>query len=898
MKPLGPADPRRVGQYQLLAKLGAGGMGSVYLARSARGRTVAVKLVQPELARQPEFRQRFQQEVDAARRIGKRWTAPVLDCDTDADTPWVATGYVAGPSLHEVVSSGYGKLPERTLLALANGLSQSLRDIHAAGLVHRDLKPSNVLITIDGPRVIDFGIARALEQTGDGLTRTGSAVGSPGFMSPEQCRGEVVTGASDIFCLGSVLAFAATGRTPFGDVHSAMHVLMLRIVQDEKDLSDVPDGTRALIEECLAQDPAERPTLDGLLELTADGDLWGDEHADDDPWLPGSLIARLGKHAVELLDSEDPLHAPPKPMASPTPAWPPSPPMAPPVSPMAAPVSPVAAPVSPPPPTQAPPMAPPMSPPPSPAPPVSPMAAPVPPVTPPPVTPPPPAQSPPVSPVSPALSPMAGPGPWPGPAPAAGFGPPTPTPTADDTTELTAPRAPAGAEPPTDADTPQDDSRDGDGPDDDGPDDAAPVTSTPSAGTPEAAGAQTPAGRPPRMVADPRQPGMVPSEAAPRPEPATGPAAGPDPAPATPGPSAVPTVTAATPPPGVFGPPTTSGTQVVTSGPAVPPPPKPPRRTWRWILAGIGTAMLLVGGFVAIIMLGDDDRDPVAGDKPGTEQPDTDPEPAPSVPEDGGEDEPEDDSGGWGDAEDGYPDANGSIDAEYLGAWVGEVRDEDDEPIGVFRRIEIYQGYEGDIVADAWNVRTGFMCRSEAELVSFGMLLTLKAELTEEVGDYCGSVYRQQTLKARPDGTLIWSYPDDGLTAVLEPSDYAIHEDAVPAAYLGGWVDAVTQGDDSWDLTVTPGSEGAAVTSWSREDHSSYCTWEQDLIATDRSDDRMLVSPGRLTYAEPEDGCDAFSVNALLFAMTDVDTLSLSVMPDEDEWGSEYLESFEYARTG
>ncbi|QQN78276.1 serine/threonine-protein kinase [Streptomyces sp. XC 2026] len=350
MKPLGPTDPQRVGQYRLLGKLGAGGMGSVYLARSDRGRTVAVKLVQPELARQPEFRRRFQQEVESARRVGGEFTAPVLDCDTEAETPWVATGYVAGPSLHEVVTSTYGKLPERTLLILANGLVKALRDIHAAGLVHRDFKPSNIMLTIDGPRVIDFGIARALEAHGEGLTRTGAAVGSPGFMSPEQCRGELVTPASDIFCLGSVLTFAATGHTPFGDANSAMHALMLRIVQDEKNLDGVPDGIRPLIEDCLAQFPGERPGLSALLERTVDAD----EIGDDEPWLPGALIAKLGKHAVELLDSEDPLVAPPRPAMSPPPAMPSAPPSS--VNAPAAPASPPphsgppSAPVTPPPP--------------------------------------------------------------------------------------------------------------------------------------------------------------------------------------------------------------------------------------------------------------------------------------------------------------------------------------------------------------------------------------------------------------------------------------------------------------------------------------------------------------------------------------------------------------------
>jgi hypothetical protein len=320
MKPLGPQDPQTIGDYRLVGKLGEGGMGQVYVARSARGRTVALKLVLPELARQPEFRQRFRNEVDAARRTGGTWTAPVLDADLEAATPWVATGYVAGPSLHEVVASLHGPLPERSVLALANGLSRALADIHHAGLIHRDLKPSNVLVTIDGPRVIDFGIARAAGATADAtgaLTRTGSVVGSPGFMSPEQCRGEPLTPASDVFCLGSVLAFAATGRSPFGNPDSAMHVLMLRIIQDEKDLSGLSDRLRELITACSAPHPNVRPTLEQLLAYTAEGDLWhgGSGGAfrkeEPEPWLPASLIAGLGRQAVGLLDSEEPSAAPP-----------------------------------------------------------------------------------------------------------------------------------------------------------------------------------------------------------------------------------------------------------------------------------------------------------------------------------------------------------------------------------------------------------------------------------------------------------------------------------------------------------------------------------------------------------------------------------------------------------
>ncbi|MFI0978333.1 protein kinase [Streptomyces sp. NPDC021093] len=301
MEKLGPSDPQRIGAYRLLARLGAGGMGQVYLARSDRGRTVAVKLVRRELAEQEEFRSRFRQEVQAARRVGGRWTAPVLDADTEAEVPWVATGYVAGPTLQQVVSGGHGPLPERSVLVLAAGLARALKDIHAAGLIHRDLKPSNVLVTIDGPRVIDFGIARALETVTDsGLTRTGALVGSPGFMAPEQIRGDRVTAACDIFCLGSVLAFAATGRLPFGTSHSGVHALMFRIAQEPPDLTDVPESLHDLIRDCLQKPPAARPTLPQILARTGPAGTPGD------PWLPAALVAQLGIHAVQLLDLENP----------------------------------------------------------------------------------------------------------------------------------------------------------------------------------------------------------------------------------------------------------------------------------------------------------------------------------------------------------------------------------------------------------------------------------------------------------------------------------------------------------------------------------------------------------------------------------------------------------------
>ncbi|GGS85754.1 serine/threonine-protein kinase [Streptomyces chromofuscus] len=306
MERLGPGDPPRIGAYRLLARLGAGGMGHVYLARSDRGRTVAVKLVRSELAALEEFRARFRQEVRAARQVGGHWTAPVLDADTEAAVPWVATGYVAGPSLQQVVGRDHGALPERSVRILGAGLAHALKDIHAAGIVHRDLKPSNVLVTIDGPRVIDFGIARAMETVTDGgLTRTGALVGSPGFMAPEQVRGDRITPACDVFCLGSVLAYAATGTLPFGGADSGVHALMFRIAQEEPDLDGVPEGIADLVRHCLRKDPAARPTLDDILERTGAQDTVTGGRSRE-PWLPGALVAQLGRHAVQLLETEDP----------------------------------------------------------------------------------------------------------------------------------------------------------------------------------------------------------------------------------------------------------------------------------------------------------------------------------------------------------------------------------------------------------------------------------------------------------------------------------------------------------------------------------------------------------------------------------------------------------------
>ncbi|MFH8926914.1 protein kinase [Streptomyces pristinaespiralis] len=301
MQPLQGQDPDRIGGYRLLGRLGEGGMGVVYLARSPRGRTVAVKTIRAELAATPDFRLRFAKETALARQVGGEWTAAVLDADPDAELPWVATAYVAGPTLHQMVAEQHGPLPEHSVRRLASGLCRALGHIHAAGLVHRDLKPSNVMVTIEGPKVIDFGIARALDSSPtEGLTSTGVVVGSPGFMSPEQIRGERLTGASDIFSLGTVLAFAASGRLPFDAAEGRLHALMYRVVHEPPDLTGVPGPLLGLIKECLAKDPADRPTLSELRDREET------QYRSPTPWLPPAVLARLGQEAVRLLDQEDP----------------------------------------------------------------------------------------------------------------------------------------------------------------------------------------------------------------------------------------------------------------------------------------------------------------------------------------------------------------------------------------------------------------------------------------------------------------------------------------------------------------------------------------------------------------------------------------------------------------
>jgi len=258
-------DPRRIGPYRLEERLGSGGMGRVYLGRSPGGRRVAIKVIRPELAEDADFRARFAREVSAARKVSGIFTSSVVDADLNGPVPWLATSYIAGPSLADAVAAR-GPLSEVGVLRLAAGLAEGLTVIHAAGVVHRDLKPSNVLLADDGPRLIDFGISRSMETSA--LTQTGTVVGSPGFMSPEQTQGREVGPPSDIFSLGAVLTFAATGEGPFG--HGTTVALLYRVVSSPPNTAGLPGALRLLAEHCLAKDPSQRPTAAQLLAWLSD----------------------------------------------------------------------------------------------------------------------------------------------------------------------------------------------------------------------------------------------------------------------------------------------------------------------------------------------------------------------------------------------------------------------------------------------------------------------------------------------------------------------------------------------------------------------------------------------------------------------------------------------------
>ncbi|MFF0505248.1 bifunctional serine/threonine-protein kinase/ABC transporter substrate-binding protein [Streptomyces fimicarius] len=309
MDDLRPTDPARIGGHRLLGRLGAGGMGVVYLGRTDAGALAAIKVILPEHAGDDDFRARFRREAEAARRVDSPWAVPVTGADTEAERPWLATEFVPGPTLSDVVGRR-GPLPVRSVTVLGRLLARALAAVHAAGLVHRDVKPGNVLLTASGPRLIDFGIARAADATA--LTATGLIVGTPGFLPPEQASGTATgaTGADgadgaagsagDVFSLGCLLAYAATGRPPFGS--GAVDAVLYRTVHDAPDLDGIDDpGLRALLDRCLAKDPDERPAAADLDTLIAE-DVPAGASAD---WLPEDVARIIADRAAALLALPD-----------------------------------------------------------------------------------------------------------------------------------------------------------------------------------------------------------------------------------------------------------------------------------------------------------------------------------------------------------------------------------------------------------------------------------------------------------------------------------------------------------------------------------------------------------------------------------------------------------------
>lgn len=294
MEPLRPTDPDRLGPYRPVARLGAGGMGEVFLAKDDRQQTVAVKVIRPELASGRAFRTRFRREVDAARAVSGTYTASVVDADPDGPVPWLATTHILGPTLAEAVEA-YGPLPPRSVLALGAGLAEALIAVHSAGLVHRDLKPSNVLLSAEGPRVIDFGIVRATD--GYELTLSGVLLGSPRYMCPEHATGNPMGPAGDVFCLGSVLAYAATGQAPFDGASAA--TLLYQVVHGTPDLSGVHAPLDTIIGSCLEKSPDARPSPDRVSAACAPG---GVDAVDWDGWLPEPVLASIRGQAAALMD--------------------------------------------------------------------------------------------------------------------------------------------------------------------------------------------------------------------------------------------------------------------------------------------------------------------------------------------------------------------------------------------------------------------------------------------------------------------------------------------------------------------------------------------------------------------------------------------------------------------
>jgi len=301
---LGPNDPTTVGQYQLIAVLGSGGMGRVYLAHSPSGRRVALKVIRADLVQEPEIRQRFAREVAASRAVSGFFTAEVVDADIDADPPWLVTTFIPGPSLGAAVRQ-VGPLPLASVRAIGAALAEALSAIHTAGLIHRDLKPGNVLLASDGPRLIDFGIS-ALSGSPI-LTRAGTIMGTPGYISPEQIEGRAVGPPTDVFALGAVLVFAVTGKAPFGG--DSFPSLVYSTVHAAPDLSRVPDGLRALVVSCLDKDAARRPDLRTVLHELTHGQNLASMFAPG--WLPTALT-RDAHPMGTVLPAEAPTAPPPR----------------------------------------------------------------------------------------------------------------------------------------------------------------------------------------------------------------------------------------------------------------------------------------------------------------------------------------------------------------------------------------------------------------------------------------------------------------------------------------------------------------------------------------------------------------------------------------------------------
>jgi len=294
-EPLRSSDPSRIAGFRLLRRLGAGGMGVVYLGRTDSGALAAVKVIRGEGAGDDDFRARFAREVELARRVDSPWVVPVLDADAETREPWLATAFVPGPSIAEAIAD-HGPLPSPAVRVLGRLLADALDAVHTAGLVHRDVKPGNVLLALDGPRLIDFGIARAADDTA--LTASGLVIGTPGFLAPEQAQGQPATAASDMFALGCVLAYAATGAPPFGT--GTPDALMYRTVHDEPELGRLEGELRALVERCLAKDPAGRPTADDMRGLFTE-----DAPDASGGWLPDPVARMVAARATESLAFPD-----------------------------------------------------------------------------------------------------------------------------------------------------------------------------------------------------------------------------------------------------------------------------------------------------------------------------------------------------------------------------------------------------------------------------------------------------------------------------------------------------------------------------------------------------------------------------------------------------------------